>query len=74
MRIRMEILVICAIACFTLGIAGCGENDTSQNVGDKMGKGINRTIESAKDAVHAAHSAAESTAESAKDALHDATK
>ncbi len=52
MRIRMAILVICAIACFTLGIAGCGENDTSQNVGDKMGKGINKTIESVKDALH----------------------
>jgi uncharacterized lipoprotein YehR (DUF1307 family) len=70
MKLRMKMFVLCAIACFAFGIAGCGEKETAENLGGKVGKNINRTIESAKDVVHDAESATEST----KDAIHDATK
>ncbi len=74
MKLRMKMFVLCAIACFVFGIASCGEKETAENVGEKMGKNINNTIESAKDAVHNFESAAKSATESSKEAIHDATK
>jgi hypothetical protein len=74
MKLRMKIFVLAAIACFAFGIAGCGEKETAQNVGEKVGKKINTTIESAKDAMHDAESANDATHDAAKDAIHGATK
>ncbi len=48
MKLRMKMLVLCAIACFAFGIAGCGEEGTAE----KAGKKADKTIESAKDALH----------------------
>ena len=48
MKLRMKMFVICAIACFAVGIAGCGEKETAEKVGEK----VDKTIESAKDAIH----------------------
>jgi len=50
MKFRMKMFVLCAIACFAFGIAGCGEKGTTENVGEKVGKEVDKTIESAKDA------------------------
>ena len=54
MKLRIKIFVLAAIACVAFGIAGCGEKETAENVGEKVGKKIDTTIESAKDAMHGA--------------------
>ena len=74
MKLRIKIFVLAAITCFAFGIAGCGEKETAQNVGEKVGKKIDNTIESAKDAMHDAESANDATHDAAKDAIHGATK
>ncbi len=66
MKLRIKMVVLAAVACFAFGIAGCGEKDTAESVG----KNIDKTIESAKDAMHEAESAAESS----KETIHEATK
>ncbi len=48
MKLRMKIFILCAIACFAFGIAGCGEKGTAEKAGEEADK----TIESAKDAIH----------------------
>lgn len=66
MKLRMKKFVLCAIACFAIGVAGCGEKGTTENVGEKVGKEVDKTIESAKDAIQDAESAAESAKDATK--------
>ena len=47
MKLRMKMFVLCAIACFAFGIAGCGEKGTAE----KAGKEVDKTVESAKEAI-----------------------
>ncbi len=48
MKLRIKMVVLAAVACFAFGIAGCGEKGTAE----KAGKEIDKTLESAKDAIH----------------------
>ncbi len=48
MKLRMKMFVLCAIACFAFGIAGCGEKGTAE----KAGKEVDKAVDSAKDAMH----------------------
>jgi hypothetical protein len=48
MKLRTKMFVLCAIACFAFGIAGCGEKGNAE----KAGKKIDKAAESAKDAIH----------------------
>ena len=48
MKLRIKMVVLCAIACFAFGIAGCGEKGTAE----KAGKEVDKSLESAKDAIH----------------------
>jgi hypothetical protein len=48
MKLRIKMVVLSAIACFAFGIAGCGEKGTAE----KAGKELDKTVESAKDAIH----------------------
>ncbi|KHE93215.1 MAG: hypothetical protein K8F52_04555 [Candidatus Scalindua rubra] len=48
MKLRTKMLVLCAIACFAFGIAGCGEKGSAE----KAGKKIDKAAESARDAIH----------------------
>ncbi len=47
MKLRMKMFVLCAIACFAFGIAGCGEKGTAE----KAGKEVDKTVDSAKEKV-----------------------
>ncbi len=47
MKLQIKIFVLAAIACFAFGIAGCGEKGTAE----KAGKEVDKTVESAKDAI-----------------------
>ena len=73
-KLRIRIIVLAAIACFAFGIAGCGEKETAENVGAKVGKKVDNIIESAKDTIHDAESVNDATHDAAKDAIHGATK
>ena len=66
MKLQIKIFVLAAIVCFAFGIAGCGEKETAENVGEKVGKKVDNIIESAQDVIH--------DTESAQDATHGATK
>ncbi len=48
MKLRAKMVVLCAIACFAFGIAGCGEKGNAE----KAGKKVDKSLESAKDAIH----------------------
>ncbi len=48
MKLRMKMVILVAVACFALGIAGCGEKGTAEKAGEKLDK----AAESAKDAIH----------------------
>ncbi len=48
MKLRIKMVVLAAVACFAFGIAGCGEKGTAE----KAGKEVDKTVESAKDAIH----------------------
>jgi hypothetical protein len=48
MKLRVKMVVLCAIACFAFGITGCGEKGTAE----KAGKKVDKSMESAKDAIH----------------------
>ena len=45
MKLRMKMFVLCAIACFAFGIAGCGEKGTAE----KAGKEVDKAADSAKE-------------------------
>ncbi len=45
MKLRMKMFVLCAIACFAFGIAGCGEKGTAE----KAGKEVDKAIDSSKE-------------------------
>ncbi len=45
MKLRMKMFVLCAIACFTFGITGCGEKGSAE----KAGKEVDKAVDSAKD-------------------------
>ncbi len=48
MKLIMKMFVLCAIACFAFGITGCGEKGTAEKAGEE----VDKTIKSAKDAIH----------------------
>lgn len=48
MKLRIKMLVLCAVACFAFGIVGCGEKGTAE----KAGKEVDKAVDSAKDAIH----------------------
>ncbi len=45
MKLRMKMFVLCAIACFAFGVAGCGEEGTAE----KAGKEVDQALESTKE-------------------------
>ncbi len=48
MNLRMKMFILCAVACFALGIAGCGEKGTVEKAGEE----VDKTVGAAKDAIH----------------------
>ena len=45
MKLRIKMFTLCAIACFTFGIAGCGEKGTAE----KAGIEVDKAVDSAKE-------------------------